>query len=208
MMKEELQILKDFDNDTALQLIDSAYQYLLDKNSLPLQKLTFNVRVPFSAIYAFLRRSPAKQIAKLETLQLSKEVKQALKEKLYLMYAQNYQKVGLLANYKLECMNPKAVEVQSESDFVHVVTLSKSDCIGVSGGMAVAGLRVVPVEDKRGAFDQPPEQGAAARSSRGAADRPEPEGDHDHQRREVRGAQAPGGLPHKVHAADRVHPLS
>ena len=70
------------------------------------------MRVPFSAIYAFLRRAPAKQIARLEALPLSREVKQALKEKLYLLYAQNYQKVGLLSNYKLECMNPKAVELQ------------------------------------------------------------------------------------------------
>jgi hypothetical protein len=45
------------------------------------------VRAPFSAIYAFLRGSPAKQIAKLENLNLSKEIKQAIKEKLYLLYA-------------------------------------------------------------------------------------------------------------------------
>lgn len=86
-MKDDLSILKDFDNDTATQLIDSAYTYLLDKESLPLQKLTFNVRAPFSAIYAFLRKSPAKQIAKLESLQVSKEVKQALKDKLYMLYS-------------------------------------------------------------------------------------------------------------------------
>ena len=79
--------MKDFDNETATQLIVSAYTYLLDKDSLPLKKLTFNVRAPFSAIFAFLRGSPPKQIAKLESLALSKEVKQALKEKLYMLYA-------------------------------------------------------------------------------------------------------------------------
>ena len=89
-MKDDLQILKDFDNETAIQLIDSAYSYLLDRDSVPLKKLTFNVRAPFSAIYAFLRGSPGKQIAKLETLQLSKEIKDALKAKVYLVYAQNY----------------------------------------------------------------------------------------------------------------------
>ena len=109
-MKDDLQILKDFDNDTAIQLIESAYTYLLDKDSLPLKKLTFNVRAPFSAIYAFRRGQPAKQIAKLDTLNLSKEIKETLKQKLYLLYAQNYQKVGLLTNYKIECMNPKPVE--------------------------------------------------------------------------------------------------
>ena len=50
-MKEDLHILKDFDTETALQLVESAYSYLLDKKSLPLKKLTFNVRLPFSAIY-------------------------------------------------------------------------------------------------------------------------------------------------------------
>ena len=89
-MKDDLQILKDFDNETAIQLVDSAYSYLLDKDSLPLKKLTFNVRAPFSAIFAFLRGSPQKQIAKLDQLQLSKEIKQALKEKLYMLYTQNF----------------------------------------------------------------------------------------------------------------------
>ena len=86
-MKDDLAILKDFDSDTATQLIESAYTYLLDKDSLPLKKLTFNVRAPFSAIYAFLRGSPAKQLARLETLALAKEVRQVLKEKLCLLYA-------------------------------------------------------------------------------------------------------------------------
>ena len=102
--------MKDFDNDTAIQLIDSAYTYLLDEDSLPLKKLTFNVRAPFSAIYAFLRGAPAKQIGKLDGLALSKEIKQALRDKLYLIYASNFQKVGLLTNYKTECLNQKAVE--------------------------------------------------------------------------------------------------
>ena len=112
-MKDDLQILKDFDNETAIQLIESAYSYLLDHDSVPLKKLTFNVRAPFSAIYAFLRGAPGKQIAKLETLQLSKEIKDAIKAKVYLVYAQNYQKVGLLTNSKTECLNPKATEEQT-----------------------------------------------------------------------------------------------
>jgi len=41
-----------------MQLIESAYQYLMDKKSLPLKKLTYNVRIPFSAIYQFLRGNP------------------------------------------------------------------------------------------------------------------------------------------------------
>ncbi len=121
-MSDNLAILKDFDNETAIQLIESAYTYILDKSALPLQKLTYNVRAPFSAIYAFLRKSPAKQIERLEALNLSKEIKQVLKGKLYLLYAQNYQKVGLLTNYKNECMNPKALEVQTESDLVNSET--------------------------------------------------------------------------------------
>ena len=57
-MQADLHVLKDFDLETAKQLIESAYTYLLDKNSLPLKKLTYNVRVPFSAIYNFLRGNP------------------------------------------------------------------------------------------------------------------------------------------------------
>ena len=48
---EKLHCLAEFDNETAISLIDSAYQYLLNPKSVPLKKLTLNVRVPFSAIY-------------------------------------------------------------------------------------------------------------------------------------------------------------
>lgn len=97
-------ILKEFDTETTTQLIDSAYQFLLDKKSLPLKKLTYNVRIPFSAIYQFLRGNPQKQIAKLDVLQkqLAPEIIANIKEKLYLLYSANYSKVGLLTNYKFE----------------------------------------------------------------------------------------------------------
>ena len=40
MTSERLTILADYDDETAMQLIDSAYQYLLDKQSVPLKKLS------------------------------------------------------------------------------------------------------------------------------------------------------------------------
>ena len=55
MSTEKLLVLAEFDDETAIQLIENAYQYLLDPKSVPLKKLTLNVRVPFSAIYQFLR---------------------------------------------------------------------------------------------------------------------------------------------------------
>ena len=55
MSSEKLRILAEFDNETALQLIDNAYNYLLNSKSVPLKKLSMNIRVPFSAIYQFLR---------------------------------------------------------------------------------------------------------------------------------------------------------
>ena len=84
---DALSVLESLDDDTCTQLIDSAYTYLLDKKSLPLKKLATTVRVPFSAIYAFLRRNPAKQIKELQDVKLSVPVKNALKGKIYLMYA-------------------------------------------------------------------------------------------------------------------------
>ena len=55
MSNEKLYILADYDNETAIQLIDNAYQYILNPKSIPLKKLSYNVRIPFSAIYQFLR---------------------------------------------------------------------------------------------------------------------------------------------------------
>ena len=86
-MKEDLHILKDFDDETAKELVERAYTYLLDKNAFSLKKLTYNVRAPFSAIYQFLRVNPAKQIAQLDNLKVSPAVKDAIKAKLYLIYA-------------------------------------------------------------------------------------------------------------------------
>ena len=78
---------------------------------MPLKKLSFNVRIPFSAIYQFLRTQPNKQISVLDDMakdlkdkkksHLSMEIVNALKEKIYLLYGQNYQRVGLLSNYQL-----------------------------------------------------------------------------------------------------------
>ena len=48
--------------------MDSAYAYLLDPKAVPLKKLTVNVRVPFSAIYSFLRQNPAHSIKQLESM--------------------------------------------------------------------------------------------------------------------------------------------
>ena len=58
MVKTDLNVLKDLDSETAIQLVDSAYKYLLDKKSVPLKKLSVNARVPFSAIHTFLKGNP------------------------------------------------------------------------------------------------------------------------------------------------------
>ena len=81
-------MLEQLDPDTALQLIDSAYAYLLDKKAVPLKKLSVNARVPFSAIYSFLRENPQHNIKVLgEMNKIDAKVVQALKTKVYLMYA-------------------------------------------------------------------------------------------------------------------------
>ena len=87
-MKSDLAVLEQLDAETALQLIDSAYTYLLDKKAVPLKKLTVNVRVPFSAIYSFLRENPQHNLKVLsEMTKVDAKVVQALKTKVYLMYA-------------------------------------------------------------------------------------------------------------------------
>ena len=101
-------VLESLDPDTAIQLIDSAYQYLLDKKSLPLKKLTMNVRIPFSAIYSFLRENPAHNIKILQDMpKIDERVIKALKAKIFLMYAQNFTSVGLLQGHKNEVMQLK-----------------------------------------------------------------------------------------------------
>ena len=61
-----------------------------------------NARVPFSAIYGYLKGNPLHRINELEQLELDEQVKKALKEKVYKMYAQNFTKVGLLSTYQNE----------------------------------------------------------------------------------------------------------
>ena len=102
MVKTDLAILKQLDNETAIQLIDSAYKYLLDKKSVPIKKLAVNARVPFSAIITFLKGNPQHRIAELDQLDMEDEVKKVVKAKVYLMYAQNFTQVGLLGSYNAE----------------------------------------------------------------------------------------------------------
>jgi len=83
----DLKVLASLDEETSVRLIDKAYAYLLDSKSVNLKKMTVNARVPFSAIYSFLRNNPQKNISRLSTLPLPEPVKTALKAKVYLMYA-------------------------------------------------------------------------------------------------------------------------
>ena len=102
MVKTDLAALQSLDSEASIQLIESAYKYLLDKKSVPLKKLQVNARVPFSAIYGYLKGNPLHRINELEQLDLDEPVKKALKEKVYKMYAQNFTKVGLLSTYQNE----------------------------------------------------------------------------------------------------------
>ena len=99
MVRTDLASLATLDNDTAVQLIDSAYKYLLDQKSVPPKKLSVNARVPFSAIYTFLKGNPQHRIEEVDSLELDEDVKKTLKSKVYMMYAQNFTKVGLLSTY-------------------------------------------------------------------------------------------------------------
>ena len=94
--------LKRLDDDTIIQLVDTAYQYMLDKKSVPLKKLSVAARVPFSAIYSFLKGNPEKRIKEINSLDLSEAVKKSFRAKIYLMYAQNFTKIGLLNTYSNE----------------------------------------------------------------------------------------------------------
>ena len=51
MSIEKLDILAQYESETSIDLIETAYKYLKDKKSVPLKKLSLAVRVPFSAIY-------------------------------------------------------------------------------------------------------------------------------------------------------------
>jgi len=98
-----MSVLDRLDDESVIELIDTAYNYLMDKKSVPIKKLSPTVRVPFSVIHTFLKRNPEKQIKELEGMKLSsKKVIQALRAKVYLMYAQNFTQVGLLSNYGSE----------------------------------------------------------------------------------------------------------
>ena len=115
MASEKLMVLKEFDDETSIQLIENAYTYLLNPKSVPLKKLSMNIRIPFSAIYQFLRTNPGKQIGNLDKLgkYVSPEVINALRSKVYLLYGQNFQKVGLLTNYRVQSTKPQITEFQN-----------------------------------------------------------------------------------------------
>ena len=69
---------------------------------MPIKKLSVNARVPFSAITTFLKGNPQHRIQELDQLDMEDEVKKVVKAKIYLMYAQNFTKVGLLSTYQNE----------------------------------------------------------------------------------------------------------
>ena len=128
MSAENLRCLAEFDNDTSLQLIENAYNYILNPKSVPVKKLSMNIRIPFSAIYQFLRCNPSKQIVNLDKLgkYLTPEVVSALKGKVYLLYGQNYQKLGLLTNYKVESQKPLMTEFQNPDKYLKIGNINQA----------------------------------------------------------------------------------
>ena len=92
-------MLKNLEDEDTIELVETAYKYLMNKKSVPLKKLSVNSRAPFSAIYTFLRGNLAQRIKELEGLEVSEPVRKALKGKIYLMYAQNFTQVTLLSTY-------------------------------------------------------------------------------------------------------------
>jgi hypothetical protein len=69
-MMKSMSVLERLDDESVIELIDNAYNYLLDKKSVPIKKLAPSVRVPFSVIHTFLKRNPEKQIKELEGMKL------------------------------------------------------------------------------------------------------------------------------------------
>ena len=102
MPKTDLAALKELDSEASIQMIDWAYKYLLDRKSVNLKGMRVNARVPFSQIYTFLKGNPQHRIEELDQLDVDESVKKALKAKVFLMYAQNYTKIGLLSTYQNE----------------------------------------------------------------------------------------------------------
>ena len=111
---KNLAILKKLDDDTAIQLIDSAYDYYLDPQNYPLKKLTINVRAPFSAIYSVLKKAGVKVYQDIMEMNLSKPIKAHLMEKISSIYEVNAHRVGLLTNYQKECDNNRIVDTTSK----------------------------------------------------------------------------------------------
>lgn len=59
-LETDLSILKSMETDQVIQLIDSAYDYFIDPKSFPIQRLTLNIRAPFSAIYMTIKNANPK----------------------------------------------------------------------------------------------------------------------------------------------------
>ena len=109
-VSKSLSILKKLDDDSAIQLIDSAYEYYLDPQNYPLKKLTINIRAPFSAIYSVMKKAGVKVYQDISNMSLSKPVKQHLMGKISSIYEVNAQRISLLVNYKDECNESRVVD--------------------------------------------------------------------------------------------------
>ena len=79
---KSLAVLKKYDDETVIQLIDSAHQYFLDPSNFPLKRLTAEARAPFSAIYSVFKKSGIKVYQEVNEISLSKTVKAHLLDKI------------------------------------------------------------------------------------------------------------------------------
>ena len=88
-LEQDLSILKHLDSDQVIQLIDSAFDYFIDPKSFPLQKLTLNIRAPFSAIYLCIKNANPKTYDMIMNMGLDDRVRARLLEKVSSIYAES-----------------------------------------------------------------------------------------------------------------------
>ena len=117
-ISKSLSILKKLDDETAISLIDSAFDYYLDPSNYPIKKLTINVRAPFSAIYSVFKKAGIKVYKEISLTTLSKPIKTHLMTKLASIYEINAYRVGLLTSYKNEWNETRIVDSSQQLEAV------------------------------------------------------------------------------------------
>ena len=128
LLMDSLKILSTIPEETMISIIDACFNYLKDKESIQIQKLSLPMRVPFSCFYDYMKRSLGSKLIRDIENDLKKVFKsEAIIEKIKSLYEDTASIMAKKTNLLKQTVNKENPnELGGYTNSYPLITLSRN----------------------------------------------------------------------------------